>query len=183
APVDAAAQVRYAGAPPPPQTEMSLDGLEPLQAAAPRTANTGVTLPDAVALVERVRASAAQSARVWLDAPAEAIPVSIVGIAIRRCPELPPTIEERIADNRAQTMGDSVMYREALAAAAEARGWRVVWYDRDLVFRGAAATLGCKDVRPLLAAMGRCVGPPWQATHKLAAAAAIAAHGAVDPST
>ncbi len=218
---------------------MSLDGLEPLQAAAPRTANTGVvehgnsavlvtvgsggelfdrrrvdltepglpthphhhegswaigrylntpgarrlSLPEAVALVERVRASAARGARVCLEALAEAIPVSIVGIAIRRCPELPPTIEERIADNRAQTMADSVMYREALAAAAEARGWRVVWYDRDLVFRGAAATLGCKDVRPLLAAMGRCVGPPWQATHKLAAAAAIAAHGAVDPST
>jgi hypothetical protein len=132
-------------------------------------------LADAVALVERVRAAAARGARDSLEALAGAVRAPIAGIAIRVCPELPPTIEERIADNRAQTYADSVMYRQALAAAAEARGWSVRWYDRERVFREAAAALGRKDVDAFLLAMGRAIGPPWQAGHKLAAAAALAA--------
>jgi hypothetical protein len=135
----------------------------------------GVSLAEAVALVERVRASAARGAREGLEALAAAAPVPIASIAIRVCPELPPTTEERIADNRAQTIADSVMYREALAAAAEARGWSVYWYDRERVFRDAAAALGLEDVDAFLREMGRSAGPPWQAKHKLAAAAALAA--------
>ena len=80
-------------------------------------------------------------------------------------------------------MADSVMYREALASAAEARGWSVYWYDRESVFRDAAAALGRKDIGALLRAMGRSVGPPWQAKHKLAAAAALAATRPVAPQT
>jgi hypothetical protein len=132
-------------------------------------------LADAVALVERVRVAAARGARASLENLADAVPVPVASIAIRACPELPPTIEERIADNRAQTMADSVMYREALASAAEARGWSVRWYDRERVFRDAAAALGREDIDAFLQAMGRSVGPPWQAAHKLAAAAALAA--------
>ena len=97
------------------------------------------------------------------------------------CPKLPPTTEERIADNRAQTVADSVMYREALATAAEARGWSVHWYDRERVFRDAAAALGREDVDAFLYAMGRSIGPPWQAKHKLAAAAALASTGSRAP--
>ena len=134
-----------------------------------------LSLAEAVALVERVRASAARGAREALDALAVAVPVPITSIAIRACPELPPTIEERIADNRAQTIADSVMYREALATAAEARGWSVHWYDRERVFRDAAEALGRQDIDAFLSVMGRSVGPPWQAKHKLAAAAALAA--------
>jgi hypothetical protein len=134
-----------------------------------------LALADVVALVERVRASAARGARESLDALAEAVAVPIVGMAIRTCPELPPTTEQRIADNRAQTYADTVMYRQALAAAAEARGWSVYWYDRERVFRDAEALLGCEDIDAFLFAMGRAVGPPWQARHKLAAAAALAA--------
>jgi hypothetical protein len=136
-----------------------------------------LSLADAVALVERVRASAARGAREGLEALAAAVPVPIASIAIRVCPELPPTTEERIADNRAQTVADSVMYRQALAAAAEARGWSVRWYDRERVFHDAATALGGDDVNDLLYAMGRSIGPPWQAIHKLAAAAALAATG------
>ena len=138
-----------------------------------------LSLADAVALVERVRASAERGAREGLDALAAAVPVPIVGIAIRTCPTLPSTTEKRIVDHRAQTVADSVMYREALATAAKARGWSVYWYDRQRVFRDAAAVIGRDDVDAFLSAMGRSVGPPWQAKHKLAAAAAIAAtaHG------
>jgi hypothetical protein len=134
-----------------------------------------LSLAEAVTLVERVRASATRRARTSLEALAASVRIPIATIAIRACPKLPPTIEERIADNRAQTVADSVMYREALAAAARERRWSVHWYDRQHVFRDAAAALGRDDVSAFLLAMGRTVGPPWQATHKLAAAAALAA--------
>jgi hypothetical protein len=134
-----------------------------------------IPLADAVALVERVRESAARGARVSLEALAATVPVPIASIAIRVCPQLPPTTEERIADNRAANVADSVMYREALANAAEARGWSVYWYDRERVLRDAAVALDGEDIDALLHAMGRSVGPPWQAKHKLAAAAALAA--------
>ena len=67
------------------------------------------------------------------------------------------------------------MYRQAIAAAAEARGWTVYWYDRDEVFANAATALGGHDIDSVLREMGRAIGPPWKAEHKLAAAAAIAA--------
>jgi hypothetical protein len=136
-----------------------------------------ISLAEAIELVERVRESAARGAKENLEALAAAVPAQITGIAIRVCPELPPTTKARIADNRAQTVADSVMYREALATAAEKRGWSVYWYDRDRVFHNAAKVLGCTDIKDVLMAMGRSIGPPWQAEHKLAAAAAIAAAG------
>ena len=134
-----------------------------------------ISLDEAVELVARVRESAARGAREGLEALAATVPVPIAAIAIRVCPALPPTTKERIADNRAQAVADSVMYREALAAAAEARGWSVCWYDRERVFRDAATAIGSEDVDAVLSAMGRAAGPPWQARHKLAAAAALAA--------
>jgi hypothetical protein len=126
-----------------------------------------ISLPDAIALVERVHEAAALGARESLEALAASVAVPITGIAIRKCPKLPPTIEGRIRDTRAANVADSVMYREALAVAAEARSWAVHWYDRDRLLRDEA----------LLQAMGRAIGPPWQAKHKLAAAAALAARG------
>lgn len=136
-----------------------------------------MSLAEAVAIVEQVRASAVHGARQGLESLAEAVPATVARIAIRACPRLPPTPAERIADHRAQTVADSVMYREALAAAAGARGWSVHWYDRARVFQDAAAMLGGEDIRAFLDALGRPIGPPWQAAHKLAAAAALAALG------
>jgi hypothetical protein len=133
-----------------------------------------ISLADAVALVKRVREAAERGARESLEALASTVPVPIASIALRVCADLPATTEERIADSRAASVADSIMYREALAAAAEARGWAVHWYDRERVFEDAAAALG-QDLDPFLAAMGRALGPPWQAKHKLAAAAALAA--------
>jgi len=136
-----------------------------------------LSVADAVDLVERVHASAARRARESLETLSTDVQVPIGTIAVRACPILPPTIEERIADNRAQTVADSVMYREALATAAEMRGWSVHWYDRNRALRDAATALGDEDIDAVLRAMGRAIGPPWQAKHKLAAAAAIAASG------
>ena len=131
-----------------------------------------ISLADAVALVERVRESAARGARETFAALAAAVPVPVAGVAIRVCPRLPPTTGERIADGRAANVADSVMYREALATAAQARGWSVHGYDRERVFRDAAVRLGSEDVDAFLRAMGRSIGPPFQARHTLAAAAA-----------
>jgi hypothetical protein len=133
-----------------------------------------ISLADAIALVEHVREAAVHGAREGLDALSAAVPVPIAHIAIRVCPALPPTTEERITDTRAANVADSVMYREALATAAAGRGWSVHWYDRKRVFRDAATALGGEDIDAFLRAMGRAVGPPWQARHKLAAAAALA---------
>ncbi len=134
-----------------------------------------ISLVDAVALIERVHEAANRGARQALDALTASLPAAVASIAIRECPPLPATIEERIADNRSQVVADSVMYRQALAVEAGARGWSVYWYDRERVFGDAAAVLGRKDITSFLAAMGRSIGPPWQAKHKLAAAAALAA--------
>ena len=135
-----------------------------------------MSLAEAVALVERVQASAARRTSESLAALAAAVAMPIGCIAIRACQPLPPTIEERITDHRAQTFADSVMYREALATAAGARGWTVHWYDREEAFRNASAAIGM-DAAAVVRAMGRAIGPPWRAQHKLAAAAALA----VDP--
>jgi hypothetical protein len=133
------------------------------------------TLPDALALVARVHAAAARGAAEGLAALADAIPVPIAAITLRACPPLPDTAEACIRDTRAATVADSVMYRQALAAAGGARGWAVVWYDRDNVFDAAAHAVGTRDVTARLASLGRAAGVPWQARHKLAAAAALAA--------
>jgi hypothetical protein len=133
-----------------------------------------ISLADAVALVERVSAAALEGARRGLAELATSVETPIGRLALRTCAPLPPTIEERIHDNRAQTMADSIMYRRALAAAAEARGWSVVWYDRDRVFREASEAVD-GHLDGTLKAMGQRVGRPWQAKHKLAAAAALAA--------
>jgi hypothetical protein len=134
-----------------------------------------MALSDAVALVERVRAAAAQGALESLEALASSVALPIAVIALRVCPPLPATTEERIRDTRAATMADSVMYREAFADAAVARGWSVHWYDAKHVFQDAVAAVGREDIDAYLQAMGKSVGPPWQAKHKHAAAAALAA--------
>lgn len=120
---------------------------------------------EGVALVERVRTSAERHAALALDEMAIAVP-AVSGIALRICPELPPTIAERIKDYRARNVADWVMYRHALASAAAARGWAVHWYD-------AKAVLGRAEDRVLQ--MRGVVGPPWTNDHKIAMAAALEA--------
>jgi len=128
----------------------------------------GQSLPvdQAVALVDRVRSSAERHAKLALNAVALAVPARIVGVALRKCPALPPTIAERITDYRAQNVADWVMYRRALAAAAEARGWAVHWYEAKEI---------CASVASNLLELRKFIGPPWSQDHKLAMAAAIVA--------
>jgi hypothetical protein len=106
----------------------------------------GLPLDEAVALVERVRVSAERHAVLALDAVAMAVP-RILGVALRECPQLPPTIAERIKDYRAQNVADWVMYRKALASAAEARGWPVHWYDAKSVSSCGEPSVARQELR------------------------------------
>jgi hypothetical protein len=132
-------------------------------------------LQEAVALVERVRVSVRRKAQEALETLASAVPISITDIAIRRSPPLPPAIADRITDYRAHNVADSVMYRDALIDAAEARDWRVHRYDTKTVFAEAASALELASIDGLLRDAGRSAGRPWQKDHKVAMAAAIAA--------
>lgn len=134
-------------------------------------------VPEAVALIERVRASANEHAAACLEALAAELPVKLTAIALCKCPPLPPTVPERITDYRAQCVADSVMFREALAGAAQARGWSVAWYETKRVFADAAQALDTDDINAFLADLRAALGPPWQQDHKTAMAAAIAAAG------
>jgi hypothetical protein len=129
-------------------------------------------IDEGVELVERVRASAERHAVLALDAVAMAVP-GVADIALRTCQPLPPTIAERITDYRAQNVADWVMYRKALAYAAEARNWVVHWYDAKSVFGTARQALGGEDPEAYFLKVRKAVGPPWNTDHKLAMAAAI----------
>src|ERR1700728_1334760 len=137
----------------------------------------GQTLPlhEAVALVERVRVSAERHARLGLEAVAMTAPGRILGVALRQCPARPPTIAERIKDYRAQNLADWVMYRKALAAAAEARGWAVHWYDAKKVYDAASAGMRVEDLDSHFLQVRRSIGSPWGKDHKIAMAARIVA--------
>ena len=129
-------------------------------------------LDEAVELVERVRESAEKHAVLALDAVTMAAP-RILGVALRKCPQLPPTIAERIKDYRAQNVADWVMYRKALASAAEVRGWPVHWYDAKNVLGAARQALHVENLDAHFLQLRRAIGPPWNTDHKLAMAAAI----------
>jgi hypothetical protein len=70
------------------------------------------------------------------------------------------------------------MYRKALAAAAEARGWPVHWYDAKKVLDAASHALGVESLDAHFLQVRRAAGPPWNNDHKLAMAAAIVAEEA-----
>ena len=131
-------------------------------------------LNEAVALVERVRLSAERHSILVLDAVTKTVP-RILGVALRACPQLPPTIAERIQDYRAHNVADWVMYRNALAAAAEARGWPVYWYEAKTVLQEASRALHVENFDEHFLHLRKTLGPPWDKDHKLAMAAAIIA--------
>ena len=137
-------------------------------------------LEEALEVIERVRASAERRAQLALEEVATAVSARIVGLALRECPQLPPTVAARIRDYRAQCVADSVMYRMALAGAAEAKGWTVHWYDPRKVFEGAGHALRA-DFETRFHAMRKSMGPPWGKDQMLAMSAAIVAAHSKQP--
>lgn len=135
---------------------------------------------EAIELVERVRLSAERHAVLALDTLAMSVP-HILAIALRICPPLPPTIPERIHDYRASNVADWVMYRQALATAAQSHGWPVHWYDAKKVFAADSQALHVDNLDAHFLQVRKAIGPPWNQDHKLAMAAAIASAKALDP--
>ncbi len=128
-------------------------------------------IAEGVALVARVRRSAALCTRIALDE----LPANVRAIAIRKRPTLPPTVAERLMNYRAQNVADTAMFRDVIVEAAETRGWSVYEYDVKTVFAEAANVLGLDDISPRLQAIGKSIGPPWNKDYRLGAAAAIVA--------
>jgi len=124
-------------------------------------------------LVERVRISAEQHAKRALDAVAHAVATPVRGIALRECPPLPPTVAERIQNYRASNVADWVMYRMALAHAAESRGWFVRWYDAKTVIAAVCEALHVATLDTYFLEARKSFGPPWTKDHKVATVAAI----------
>ncbi len=129
---------------------------------------------EGVALVERVRASAEKHAMTALNAVAKDVGV-VLGVALRERQSLPATIAERIKDPRARNVADWVMYRDALARAAEARDLPVYWYDPKNVCSQAGRALGLESFDARFLDLRRSLGSPWNRDHKVALAAAIVA--------
>jgi hypothetical protein len=130
-------------------------------------------LEQALDLVERVRLSADRHATRALDAVASAVASPIRSVAMRICPPLPATVAERLQNYRAQNVADWVMYRMAIAAAAQSRGWSVHWYDAKTVIGAVCEALRVKNLDRYFFEARQAFGPPWARDHKVAAAAAI----------
>ncbi|MBL8951194.1 MAG: hypothetical protein JNK82_10485 [Myxococcaceae bacterium] len=105
-----------------------------------------------------VREQVAEVARVARSIRAEAakrfdeLDLPIACIALRANPKLPKTVEERMTDYVAHNVADSVLYREALAAAARARGWAVHTFDARAALTAAGKKAkGTKDEKLAMA--------------------------------
>ncbi|MCP9947387.1 hypothetical protein LUX33_02135 [Actinomadura madurae] len=131
---------------------------------------------EAAELVARVRSSAARATAASLDALASALGEPVVSVSLRAWP---PDFPADIAVQRRvpyESRADSVMYRQVVAEAAEARGWAVhLYYAKDVESR-AAGILGARAEEILYGPRAR-LGPPWTKDHRMALAATIVAAG------
>jgi hypothetical protein len=128
----------------------------------------------ATALVAKVRASVERASSAALDELADALPAPVVSISLRAWP---PQFPEDIAVQRRapyQARADAIMYRQALAECAHARGWEVHLYDAAAVVDQAVRMLGHRADQ-ILQAPRAAMGPPWAKDHRVALAATIVA--------
>jgi len=135
-------------------------------------------VPEASALLDRfLRAAAARAGQAIAEVlealgkrglePAGAIVLTAAGRPL-------PALESVLASHALIHTADGEHFRDALAAAAERHGLRVIRVrERDLVAR-AAETLGRRstDLQDVVASWGKPLGPPWTQDQKLSALAA-----------
>jgi hypothetical protein len=141
----------------------------------------GKSLPidKAVALIQKVKASAERNSLQVLGALEKELDLRIDGIALRKCPELPSTTAECITDYHASNNADWVMYRKALAQAAESLKWSVYWFDQREAFNDAAKILKTDNLETSFAQLRKSIGPPWNQDHKIAFSGALSAQRSV----
>jgi hypothetical protein len=122
------------------------------------------------ALIDRVRASVVEVGGAALDA----LPGPIASMSLRTWPADFPTDLATIRRSPWEARADAVMYRQALAELAEARGWAVHTYDAKSVEAQAAALLGSRAEDLLVGPKAR-LGAPWAKDHRTALAATVLA--------
>lgn len=132
-------------------------------------------LAEAKRLIGKVKKSADKHSQQSLESIIADHRGSVAGIALRECPPLPASIQERITTYNIQTIADPVMYRRALAGAAQSLGLKVFWYKKNRVMDEARKVCSDGDIESFLKSTGKTLGPPWQKDHKTATAAAMAA--------
>ena len=151
--------------------------IEPGVSPAPIHYDRG-RLDDAAAaeLVATVRASVARACSAALDDLAGALPAPVVSISLRSWP--PDFPAESAVQRRApyEARADAIMYRQALAELARARGWEVHHYLAKDVEAQAAAVLG-ERADAILRGPRATLGPPWTKDHRTALAATVVAGG------
>jgi hypothetical protein len=149
--------------------------VEPGVAAAP-VHHDGAHLADEelARLLAEVRASARRATAASLDEIAASVPAPIRTMSLRAWdPDFPQDLPtQRRVPHEARA--DSVMYREVLADLAQERGWDVHLFDAKTVERLALDAAGAADDE-ILRAPRAILGPPWNADHRTAYAAAIVA--------
>lgn len=133
-------------------------------------ASRRLPLAEAVVMVEQVRRSARAHSERRLTELAARLGLERAALALRAIPKMPDSVEGCIADYWANARADGVMYREELARAAKARGWRVAWFDARQ--QAAMQKTAAYAVREAEAA--RRFARPWNRDHRIALAGAMA---------
>jgi len=140
--------------------------LQPYHAAA------GLDLAEAAEFIARAASQAAALAASGLQAMLADL--SLLGHNVTRCAILLgsgrplPALEKILAAHPLLHTAEGEMFREALRSAGEACCLSV----KGVPERGIFASAGFPDSEPLVAQLGKAIGPPWQMDQKLASAAA-----------
>jgi hypothetical protein len=132
--------------------------------------------PAAAKLVRESQYAAARRATAAVRSLRGSQPLVAAGILVSAV-KLPSDLAAILRSHPLIHTAEGVLYREALAAAAEDCGLEIVRIPRRELPDRFAAALGTDDAgaRELLTAFGRALGPPWARDQKDAAMAALVA--------
>ncbi len=150
--------------------------IDPGVSAAPiHYESRRLDLSATAALVAKARASVTRVTSGALDELAAALPAPVRSISLRTWPlDFPDDIAvQRRAPYEARA--DAIMYRQALAEIARARGWEVHLYDARTVIDQALSRLGEHAAPDVLHRPRARLGAPWTKDHRIALAATIVA--------
>lgn len=138
-----------------------------------------ISLPEAEALVARVKASAFKRSKEAIEALASDLAPDhkIAGIARRSDPAraIPETVAEIMESHPAMHAADGVLYRRAFDLAADDLGIPVSIHQRKEELFMAAAAMGMdpESFDDFLKETGKEMGAPWQKEHRVAFADAV----------
>jgi hypothetical protein len=141
-------------------------------------ASRDLDLAAAEQLVRKVELSARRAAERLLRQAVEELETGgfdVVGAGIAVSPRrLPSELAEVLASHPLVHAAEGQLFREALAAVADAGAVPVTRFVQQDLYEQAADQIGTTDesLRAQLTGLGRALGPPWQQDQKEAAAAA-----------